>query len=100
MKALSRLIAPDRIVQLSDGTKADCLRTLVGVVARSAGLEDNQTVLNAILEREKLLSTAFGLGRFRVHRGVGGHRGVAPVKRAGEPSVIGPVPTLDILTVG
>jgi len=62
MKALSRLISPDRIVKITETKKTDCLRTLVDVVSASAGIEDTSSVLNAILERERLLSTGFGLG--------------------------------------
>jgi mannitol/fructose-specific phosphotransferase system IIA component (Ntr-type) len=62
MKSLSRLVSPDRIVNLSGATKLDCLKTLTAVVAESAGIGEKEAVLEAILEREKLLSTGFGLG--------------------------------------
>ncbi len=62
MKSLSRLISPDRIIRLDDTSKNDCLRSLVRTLARSGGLEDEEEIFNAILEREKLLSTGFGLG--------------------------------------
>jgi mannitol/fructose-specific phosphotransferase system IIA component (Ntr-type) len=62
MKSLSRLISPDRIIRLDDTSKNDCLRSLVRTLARSGGLEDEEAIYNAILEREKLLSTGFGLG--------------------------------------
>ncbi len=62
MKSLSRLISPDRIIQIDDTTKNDCLKTLVRSLAKSGGLEDEDTIYQAILEREKLLSTGFGLG--------------------------------------
>lgn len=62
MKSLSRLISPDRIVWLSDKTKTECLRSLVSTLSRSAGIGQDEEVLRAILEREKLLSTGFGQG--------------------------------------
>jgi len=61
MKSLSRLISPDRIIRLEDATKNECLRTLVRALARSGGLADEEAIFQAILEREKLLSTGFGL---------------------------------------
>jgi PTS system nitrogen regulatory IIA component len=62
MKSLSRLISPDRILWLDESTKKDCLRALVSALARSAGIPEEDRVLEAILDREKLLSTGFGLG--------------------------------------
>ena len=62
MKSLSRLISNDRIVRLEATSKEDALRELVEVIARSAEIEDSSPVLDAILEREGLLSTGFGLG--------------------------------------
>ncbi len=62
MKSLSRLISPDRVCWLDDSTKDDCLRSLVRTIAGSGGLDDEEEIFQAILEREKLLSTGFGLG--------------------------------------
>jgi PTS system nitrogen regulatory IIA component len=62
MKSLSRLLTPDRIVWLRARTKNDSLREMVETLARSAALEDADDVYHAILDREKLLSTGFGLG--------------------------------------
>lgn len=62
MKSLSRLLAPDRIVWLEPSTKTECLRSMVDVLSRSAQLERPDDIFHAILEREKLLSTGFGLG--------------------------------------
>ena len=62
MKSLSRLISPDRIVRLDETSKNDCLRSLVRTLARSGGLDDQEAIYQTILEREKLLSTGFGLG--------------------------------------
>ena len=62
MKALSRLIAPDRITWLDHKTKGDCLHAIVDCLCKSADLEHPDDIYHAILEREKLLSTGFGLG--------------------------------------
>lgn len=62
MKALSRLIAPDRITWLNESTKGDCLHAMVHCLCDSASLEHPDDIYHAILEREKLLSTGFGLG--------------------------------------
>ncbi len=62
MKSLSRLLTPDRIQWLDQGTKTDCLHALVDCLSRSAELEGPEEIFGAILEREKLLSTGFGLG--------------------------------------
>lgn len=62
MKSLSRLLSPDRIVWLGESSKNDCLTSLARSLCRSAGITREDDVLQAILEREKLLSTGFGLG--------------------------------------
>jgi mannitol/fructose-specific phosphotransferase system IIA component (Ntr-type) len=62
MKSLSRLLTPDRILWLQERSKDECLRAMVDTLARSANLPDAGEIHRAILEREKLLSTGFGLG--------------------------------------
>ncbi len=66
MKSLSRLLSKDRIRWLQSPTKEECLRELVEALVKtsdpSAGLPPTEDVLEAIQEREKLLSTGFGLG--------------------------------------
>ena len=62
MKSLSRLISNDRIVSLSASDKEGALKEMVGVIAKSAELSDSDKIHEAILEREGLLSTGFGLG--------------------------------------
>ena len=61
MKALSRLLAKDRIAWLESPTKEDALRALVDLIAKSAGLTRPEDIYQAILERERLLSTGIGL---------------------------------------
>ncbi len=62
MKSLSRLISNDRIVSLSASDKEGALKEMVEVIAKSAELSDSNKIHEAILEREGLLSTGFGLG--------------------------------------
>ena len=62
MKSLSRLLSPERIVWLEEVDKEDCLRSLASHATRNAGIDQDNEVFQAILEREKLLSTGFGLG--------------------------------------
>lgn len=62
MKSLSRLISPDRITWLDQDTKIDCLRGLVQCLSESEELGNEDSIFDAIMEREQLLSTGFGLG--------------------------------------
>lgn len=62
MKALSRLLSPERIVWLDRDTKNECLRALVECIAKTTDGLNVDDVYHSILEREKLLSTGFGLG--------------------------------------
>ncbi len=62
MKSLSRLLAAERILWLDTSNKNDCLRSMVDCLASTSDIENSDDVYVAILEREKLLSTGFGLG--------------------------------------
>ena len=62
MKSLSRLLTPERILWLEQPSKEACLKSMVECLARTAALENEPEIFHAILEREKLLSTGFGLG--------------------------------------
>ncbi len=62
MKSLSRLISPDRITWLDQDNKIDCLRSLVQCLSESEELGNEDSIFDAIMEREQLLSTGFGLG--------------------------------------
>jgi len=61
MKALSRLLSQDRIKWLESVSKEQALRTLVETIASSAGLDQTDEIFQAIIERERLLSTGIGL---------------------------------------
>ena len=62
MKSLSRLISPDRITRIDEANKDDCLRSLVKCLSESESLGNEDSIFEAIMERERLLSTGFGLG--------------------------------------
>ena len=67
MKSLSRLISPSRISWLEEDNKNACLQAMVKCLASSESLENEDSILEAILEREQLLSTGFGLGLASPH---------------------------------
>lgn len=59
---LTDLLTPDRIkIPLSGNSKDDLLRELVGIIANSDGI-DGDAVLEAVREREAILSTGIGHG--------------------------------------
>jgi mannitol/fructose-specific phosphotransferase system IIA component (Ntr-type) len=58
----SPLIAPDRIVELAAHKKAAALTELVDLLARLPEVEDREELVQAIMQREKDLSTAMGFG--------------------------------------
>jgi nitrogen PTS system EIIA component len=57
----SRMIDESRIVDLEAENKEDSLRELVEVIARSPEITDKEDFLEAILEREKVISTGVGI---------------------------------------
>jgi len=60
---LTDLLTLDRIkIPLEGHTKDDLLRELVGIVAHDDGIDDEQAVLEAVRERESILSTGIGHG--------------------------------------
>ena len=62
MKSLSRLLSSERIIRLDHEKKNECLQALVDCIAATTRIERPEDVYHAILERERLLSTGFGLG--------------------------------------
>lgn len=57
------LLTIDRIrIPLEGGTKDELLRELVAVVAAEDGIADMETVLQAVRDREAILSTGIGHG--------------------------------------
>jgi nitrogen PTS system EIIA component len=61
MKALSRLLTQDRITWLQSATKEEALHSLVELLSKSTGIDQTDRIYEAIIEREKLLSTGIGM---------------------------------------
>jgi fructose-specific phosphotransferase system IIA component len=62
MVELSKLLSVDRIVDLKGKNKEQVIHELVDVISRAEQIIDKERFLNAILERERILSTGVGLG--------------------------------------
>jgi len=60
--SLESIIPPERVVLLEARNKDDVLRELATVVARSEQVGDAEKLLEAIYERERIMSTGIGLG--------------------------------------
>lgn len=56
-----QMIDESRIIDLKATTKEDALRELVDVLATSPDVTDKEELLNAIFEREKVISTGVGI---------------------------------------
>lgn len=56
-----KMIDESRIVDLKATTKEDALRELVDVLATSPDVTDTEELLNAIFERERVISTGVGI---------------------------------------
>ena len=59
---LARTLTPERVVVLEDKTKDAALRRLIGILAESPGVQDEETLATAVFKREALMSTGIGLG--------------------------------------
>ena len=60
---LSDLLTVDRVkIPLQGLTKDELLRELVGIIAHNNGVDDEAEVLDAVREREAILSTGIGHG--------------------------------------
>jgi len=59
---LQRMMAPERCVDLLASTKMEALRELVEVLATAREVSDKEALLNALLGRERIMSTGIGLG--------------------------------------
>ncbi len=60
--SLENVIAPERVAVLKSQTKEDALKELVGVLASAPEVTDTGGLLEAIVERERIMSTGIGLG--------------------------------------
>lgn len=56
------MLSPERIVNLKGQSKDDVLKEMVGVLGTSPNVNDSPSLLKAILEREKIVSTGIGIG--------------------------------------
>ena len=59
---LSRILSPERIVFFDGGGKENALKTLCAVLATSPLVSCEKKLFDAILKREKLMSTGIGFG--------------------------------------
>src|SRR6187399_2081368 len=62
MIKISRYLAPDLIAFMDVKTRDEALRILVNKLSASGKLKDAETFFQAILEREKIVSTGIGMG--------------------------------------
>lgn len=60
--SLDSIIPPERVLILEGTDKDAAIRELAGALARSPDVEDADALLDAILEREQIMSTGIGLG--------------------------------------
>ena len=61
MIEFEKMIDESRIIDLKATSKEDALRELVDVLAESPEVTDKEELLNAIFEREKVISTGVGI---------------------------------------
>lgn len=61
MIEFDKMIDESRIIDLKATTKDEALRELVEVLATSPDVTDKEELLNAIFEREKVISTGVGI---------------------------------------
>lgn len=61
MIEFEKMIDESRIIDLKATSKEDALRELVDVLANSPEVTDKEELLNAIFEREKVISTGVGI---------------------------------------
>ena len=59
---ISDLVSAERIVHLKEKTKANALRALVRVLAKTSEVDKEKELAKAISDRERILSTGIGYG--------------------------------------
>lgn len=59
---LHKMISPEMIVDLKASTKREALKELSDLLAASPNMKDSDAFLQAVYEREELVSTGVGLG--------------------------------------
>jgi fructose-specific phosphotransferase system IIA component len=60
--SLENIIPPERVTLLASIDKDGALRELAGTIAEATEVQDADRLLEAIFEREKIMSTGIGLG--------------------------------------
>jgi mannitol/fructose-specific phosphotransferase system IIA component (Ntr-type) len=60
--SLENIVPAERTVLIDAETKEDALRELGAVVASASEVKDAEALLDAIFERERIMSTGIGLG--------------------------------------
>lgn len=56
------MLSPQRIINLKGHTKEEVLKEMVGILGTSENVKDAPSLLKAILDREKIVSTGIGIG--------------------------------------
>ena len=59
---VSKILSPNRVVFINQSSKQDALTELAGVLATASQVKRADELLNEILKREELMSTAIGRG--------------------------------------
>ncbi len=59
---LERMLSVDRIIDLQGATKRDILEEMIEVISQAPEVTDKKAFFDAILEREKIMSTGIGIG--------------------------------------
>ncbi len=62
MSELALLLNSERVVFLDDGDKERALQELVRIASRDPRIADGEALLQAVKEREEVMSTAIGVG--------------------------------------
>jgi fructose-specific phosphotransferase system IIA component len=60
--SLESIIAPERVLILKSADKESAIRELATAIAASDDVADGEALLEAILDREQIMSTGIGLG--------------------------------------
>jgi len=59
---IKKMLSTDRIIDLEGTTKEEILKEMIEVMSKAPEVTDQQAFLEAILEREKIMSTGIGIG--------------------------------------
>ena len=60
--SLESIIAPERVILLKASDKEAAIRELANAISESPDVGDGEALLQAILDREQIMSTGIGLG--------------------------------------